>query len=428
MAKKYRVDDTFEMIGAFWKFPEPDQKFTGTLKSRNGLVECVSAPTYSPEIDRAALKEHWNGLDRPFNVIPAICGFTTKDVCTVFDSIELDGGGLLHFPTNQQLASSRFRGSRTVIGLHIESSSSLAIDSGALYYTRIHNLMPSPWSQRMEESGSTYTVPAEGKELFSFQSIALDAEIKCQIFAQGRGSALKKAATIRSVPRIKITPKTPQSVDWYTEVAFRVENFFTLFLGTSVEIRHIQLFHGDDVGWVVQRLKRRREKVNFQTWVRCTPATMATALDKWLAVPREHRAVELTVLGMLRKSDTFNEVEFLGLAQALEGFGRIKFGATIGGNATFRKFIEQSYDLLSPDFARSLFGEQAAFAQKIVKTRNFYTHLGGPKGPDVTQAGKDLFLLNQRLHAFIRCVMLTDLGVTEEFLREPIKYLATRWR
>jgi len=36
--------------------------------------------------------------------------------------------------------------------------------------------------------------------------------------------------------------------------------------------------------------------------------------------------------------------------------------------------------------------------------------------------------MNQKLHAFLRCVMLLELGIPEADLQNPILYQATRWR
>jgi hypothetical protein len=98
---------------------------------------------------------------------------------------------------------------------------------------------------------------------------------------------------------------------------------------------------------------------------------------------------------MMRKSSVFDETQFLSLAQALEGFGRIRF--------------------------------QTGNYEQLIQTRNFLTHLGGPKKSEVVEEPKELFLLNQRLQAFLRCVMLIDLGISEDELREPILYQAHRW-
>ncbi len=151
---------------------------------------------------------------------------------------------------------------------------------------------------------------------------------------------------------------------------------------------------------------------------------MARAFERWLAVPDDEQPVERVVLSMLRKSRVFDETEFLSLAQALEGFGRIRSP----GGKPFRSRVEYSYDLLSPDFAKQLLGERSEFSAKVVETRNYYTHLGNPKGKAATKDHEELFYLNKRLQAFLRCVMLLNLGVSEQYLREPILYQATRWK
>lgn len=131
---------------------------------------------------------------------------------------------------------------------------------------------------------------------------------------------------------------------------------------------------------------------------------------------------------MLRKSKLFSETEFLSLAQALEGFGRIRFASGVRTKVVYATLIEQTYDLLSVDFANAFLGERTSFVHKVVQTRNYYTHLGSKKGAAATQDGSELFYLNKSLQAFLRCVMLIDLGVPEQYLKEPIVYQATRWR
>jgi hypothetical protein len=274
---------------------------------------------------------------------------------------------------------------------------------------------------------TTYILPTSAKEAFSFCTLQLNAEVVCEIFAGGSNKP-RKGASIKSVPRLKITPRTPKSVEWYNSLAFRIENFFTLFLGTSVAIKHVQFFQGDDVGWLVQKMRHKQEKVNFQTWVRCPQHRVSEALAKWLAVPEDERPVEIMLLGSLRKSSVFVETEFLGLAQALEGFGRIHFRKTASSRTIFASFIEQTYNLLSPELALKVAGEKGTFVRNIVDTRNYYTHLGNSKGKAVLDAHKDLFLLNQRLKAFLRCVMLIELGVPETEMKDAILYQATKWR
>jgi hypothetical protein len=47
--------------------------------------------------------------------------------------------------------------------------------------------------------------------------------------------------------------------------------------------------------------------------------------------------------------------------------------------------------LLSKEFATDLLGQRSEFVQKIVQTRNYFTHLGIRKGTAVMDDGNELF-------------------------------------
>jgi hypothetical protein len=83
--------------------------------------------------------------------------------------------------------------------------------------------------------------------------------------------------------------------------------------------------------------------------------------------------------------------------------------------------------MLPKDFFAKNFGEEDTFTRSIVQTRNYFTHLGIKPGALVIEGGKELFMLNQKLNALLRCVMLIDLGIPFEYLREPIAYQANQW-
>jgi ApeA N-terminal domain 1 len=425
---KYRIDDSFEIIGAFWKFGQQNDSFTGTLRSHKGRVQVLAAPAYIANMDgdafRTAIQQTLNG-QRDLKRISSICGFTTDNLCTLLECLVLEQGGNIHFPTGQRLSGVSYIAARTVMGLHVESADAMSIEQGAFYLTKVYHILPTPWAFQITNESTSYNSPRNVTEVFRFTCTDINSEVICEVAAD-RGSKIKKVASIRSVPRIRLIPDSPQSVNWFTKLAFRIENFFTLLMGTSVSVKRLQVIQGEDSGWVVQTMKNRKEKVDLQTWVRCPPQGMADALAKWLAVPVDKQAVELVVLGMVRKSRVFAETEFLSFAQALEGFGRISSPPSTG--TSFASLIKYSYDLLSADFAKRLLGERAAFTANVVQTRNYYTHLGNTKGSAATKNSEELFYLNKLLQAFLRCVMLIDLGVSEQYLKEPILYQATRWK
>jgi hypothetical protein len=58
MGKRYyRINESFKLIGAFWRPEEREAAFTGTLTARKGRVELVTAPSYLPELGREALRD-----------------------------------------------------------------------------------------------------------------------------------------------------------------------------------------------------------------------------------------------------------------------------------------------------------------------------------------------------------------------------------
>jgi len=426
MAKrKFSVNESFEVVGAFWNLESPDQKFTGTLASKDGKLTLTSAPTYTTidfanPAERAALFLSGSGLlKRAGN----FCGFTPEGDCTLVEAIKLREGGITDMSTGRKVETQEYRVSAAVMGLHLESSEAKAIDSAAFYFTKIHQWLPIPWSMTMGKDGNTFVAPSKANEVFRFRNAPLGAEVFCQVFAGG-GAKFRKSAKVKSVARIRVVPEHPQSLEWFDSIAFRLENFLTLCIGTSVSLKKLQFFCGEEDGWLVHKVRRREEKVNFQAWLQTSPSAIASALDKWLAVPDDNRPVETTVLGILRKSTVFVETEFLSLAQALEGFNRIQGG----GSKTFAERIREILDLLSADFSLKLIGQRDEFVRKVVETRNYFTHLGIPPKGSVVQGTGDIFDINQRLHALLRCVMLIQLGIPEAELQAPILYQATKWK
>jgi hypothetical protein len=161
------------------------------------------------------------------------------------------------------------------MGLHLESSDALVvIDAASLHFTKIRHLLPSPWAFRFESSATTYTVPTESLRVFSFQSEPLDAEVSCEVLAQGGLRGLKKSATIESEPRTTIVPKGSAigrlvycNCDPSGELIYAVSWHFG-----RTQTRHV--FHDDDDVWLIQKIQRRSEKVNLRMWVRCPSTTI----------------------------------------------------------------------------------------------------------------------------------------------------------
>lgn len=454
MNSPYSLNHSFDLLSGFWKPENESEVITGTLSSHEGRLEFLTSPTFSRLSQEDELRV-WAQFGSPVReiMLDSVCGYTSEGRCTLLHLSQLSGAGLTDLSNKIALTADRWYVSASVMGLHLDSSQAEAIDGAGFYLTKISNFLPHPWGLQMTEAGFTYTSPNRAPSYFEFDSEGFGAEVICEVFA---GKQMK------SVPRIRILPHRPKSVDWFFGIGLRLENFFALLLGTSVALKRVQLFKGKESGWLVRRVRARSEKINLQKWVRCQPDTVARGLERWLLVPEEQRPVERTVLGMVRKSSLFVETEFLALAQALEGFGRIRFdeelipkdkfkeglakmrpaieqvwgkseigrrcseALTNANDATFGQRLEHIYDLLSTDLAKRLLGERQQFVREVVQTRNYFTHLGIRKGAAVVNDVEKLFLLNRRLHALLRGVTLMDLGFSEAEISGPMLYEARK--
>jgi hypothetical protein len=317
--KKYRIDHSFEMIGAFWKFGQQNETFTGTLRSLKGRARLLAAPSYSANMDSDGIRAAMQmlGGQRELTRIPSICGFMTGSSCTLLDSLILNNGGNLDFPTGQRLSAVSYAPAKVVMGLHVESLETPSIEQGAFYFTKVHQILPTPWKSEITVESLSHSASRDAVQVLGFTNADIDAEVICEVFADD-GSKVKKKASIKAIPRVRIIPRTPKSIEWFTRLAFRTENFFTLLMGTSVGIKRIQFIQGGDSGWVVQQMKRRNEKVDRQLWVRCTSEELSDAFSRWLSVPLDKQPVELVALGMMRKSNVFAETEFLSYAMTVQ--------------------------------------------------------------------------------------------------------------
>lgn len=421
---EYHLNASFRAIGAFWPFGQPENKFTGTVSSEKGKVSLASAPVYSVQDVHSVVARFFRSVNsrQPFERTESLCGFTSEGECSLLSAALISEGGLTNVQSGQRISDNQYRIWAAVMGLHLESADAATIDSADLSFPDASEWFPSAFGVSFGNGQHAITTQATPLEVFRFHCAALDSTVTCRVHT--RAPVKRRRAIITSLPIIVVQPVGPRSLLWFIDVAIRIENFLTLCLGTSVNLEAVRLLAGDEAGWLVRKTKRHVQRTNVQTWIRCPNGSIARGLDEWLSVTQDKRPVEKVVLGVLRKSSIFVETEFLILAQALEGFDRIQNGDR---RKDFRRRIEDTYDMLTATFAQKLLGEKHHFSRKVVQTRNFFTHLGIPAGADVVQDGGDLFDLNQRLHALLRCVMLLRLGIEEAALREPIQYQASRW-
>lgn len=462
--QSFKIDANFESPVVYWAPNQTDQVHTGMLRVTHGASELLASPT-NQVLSSELLGERFvrmGQLENDFQV-HTIHGKTREGSCTLFDLRSGLDRGVLNFSNAEEIVAPVWDSNLMVMGLHLPGADAQVLESGVFYLSKVHQWLPK--SLRVEfrpGEGTSYT-PEGPLKIAHFSSLELSAEVECEVIGFG-GQSLKNGVRIKQSPQIRVTPRVPQSLEWFLEVAPRLENFFTLFIGTSVEVRSIQISLGETSGRVILKRRRRKQKTDLQSWVRCDFSKISDGLSRWLAQSEEQQPVERTILGMLRRSTLFVEPEFLALAQALEAYGRLSYPAELVPKAAFKTKLKAvreaidyicddtnlntrfkelinhanetsfgdrlrlTYDVLSPELSQRLVGDMEGFVRRVIHTRNYFTHLGIQKTNHTVTEPKKLFLMNQGLRAFLRSLMLHDLGIHESEFGDATTYEAQRWK
>jgi hypothetical protein len=106
--RDYDLNASYEIIGAFWPYGKPDQKFTGSLSSEKGRLLLKAAPIYKASAPSDAAHERFLSLNevQELSRIESIVGYTSEGPCTLLSSLALDDGGIVDFRLDSELRAS----------------------------------------------------------------------------------------------------------------------------------------------------------------------------------------------------------------------------------------------------------------------------------------------------------------------------------
>jgi ApeA N-terminal domain 1 len=105
---------------------------------------------------------------------------------------------------------------------------------------------------------------------------------------------------------------------------------------------------------------------------------------------------------------------------------RLKESIGFANGPTFHDRIERLLNRLPAALVEKLLGNPKEFEQALRQTRNFFTHQGGKQKSKVLTKPGELFLMNQKLHALLRWLLLTHFGFPAELVFEPVFQQANR--
>ena len=398
--------------------------------------------------------------------IPVLHGFTAEGNCTLCQLVKVEEPGLTEIP-GQSITASTYQAGVCVTGMYLGGLDDKCLTSARFTFTGLSEWLPRAATETWNQDIVMLEVPLNVQELFSFSLLDNRARVSLNLSSELATSEVGSARICRSVAYVQIETPGGESLSWYLALGNRLENLFSLILGTSLALETMFVYCGEENGHVIQKRNNYGKPFKPFECVRCTHSQLATSIAIWLSESPQFRSVENLALGVLRKGQLFLETEFLSLAQALEGFHRVTACTTVPKGAEFRRIrkkivtvltqenidqclIEKICSSLShvndPTFASRLAElcsrispsvlvqmeiDPVPFVADIVVTRNFYTHAGGrqaPRGKKSPPSLNELFFLNKKMRSLLRGLLLLHLRIPEEQFSALLVREVTKWR
>ena len=141
----------------------------------------------------------------------------------------------------------------------------------------------------------------------------------------------------------------------------------------------------------------------------------------------------LTDSSTLVEHDTFDGIR-QAIADAIDArctgpiATRLKETINFANEPSFRQRVDNLLKRFPAAHVTRLLGDPEEFGQTLRQTRNYFTHPGTKARSKVANDIASLFLMNQKLHALLRYLLLTHWGFPAELVVEPVYYQSRRWR
>lgn len=457
MAKsKFHLRSRFHLSGVFWDAFKPEFKFSAIISSNGRYVEFQTSAELVEPNESFLTASSASAPD-------IVHGYITEGECTLIGLQEMSAPGLIDFPNKRGVQTRKYRVGACVIGCYLESDTQPLLDSVTLRFSGIGEWLPAPAVISFAAEGNSVFFPARPLKILDIPVPAHSIRVSIKVNQNPTYRPAGRNVIAKSDPILVIEATERRSLEWFVDLAYRFENFFSLCLGTSVRLNSLLLKSGEREGWLILSKKGKAQKPDPRVWIAADAAQLANAVTAWLSASEEFRFLENLIYGAIRHSSLFVETEFILLAQAIESLHRLTDTSTVTDPDIFKRALKQLCKLISdtcgtsaigarlldsirhanepsfqirvqsllsrinPERATKLLSDLAVFEQSLRQTRNHFTHPGIRKKSKVIIKAKELFLFNQRLHALLRLLMLLHLGFSEEKVFEPIYQQSRQW-
>lgn len=452
--EKNRIGRHLQVSSAFWKPGERNGSVQAGMLTVDGeMIWFTTDFKYKPALTSEDHKEFvtaFNNKDRQ-DAIPALHGFSEEGECTLCKVHEYAQPGLIDVGTNQAITSQTYISEVLLNGMHVDGLDDECLDSATYSISGIVGILPKSTTEVSTLINTMIEVPAEAQQLVSLCLLQDKTEVQLKVFTSLSTGDDKRSRIIRPEAYIQVTPKTPKSLSYFMQIGNHLGNWASVFTGGSEVLESIRVDRGNSTGIVIAKRDGKSQLLDIMNSVRCSISQLAQSLSIWLSDDEAFRTVTIIAFGVLGRRKLFLETEFLSLSQALEGFHRattaqsehdknkykdlrakikdcmtyqqvhdslqneVQSSLAYLGEPSFRTRLTELLNFLSNQVSTKLCVEVNTFVSQVVNTRNYLTHPGSTNSRkrDIA-SGMSLVLLNQRLRAILRGLVVCHLKIPHE--------------
>src|SRR5258706_2892436 len=363
------------------------------------------------------------------------------------------------------LQSSSFMGMAAFIGVHFNAVEQLEFKSISVHLSNIEM-----WSNRNPITVASSDNNAGRIIQYTSQDStwAKTDDMDVQIFFYGPITSYSfTETTVSYETRVEITQHEETKFEKYLETIRRLQNFFSLAIGAAtypigligqsnankvISENKKEIFLPIDIYYLSPSWPKQIKPIHSNEMLFTLTAIESSfekCIQNWI---KKYELLEPAInlyFSVLYNPSNFVEVRFLSLAQAIETYhrrlfdgkyqvddiyrvglynelvkvvpkeldsdfrksleGRLKYGNEYSLRTRLRKVIEGVTDILDFNFIQSK-PERATFINKVIDTRNYWTHYTSELAEKAVQTGEERLILITQLQLLLEVCFLNDLG------------------
>ena len=453
--KKYTLCDDFELRGIWWLPENVDQQVSGvlTFDSENKIrLELIGSFKQLPDFGKSEVEKK-----------DIILGITDDGrICTIADCYE--SNSTLNFPG---ISCQIFETNYLLEGAHCNSIEKIKFEKISIGFDYLeewagHYPIKTNFEKDKNNKNTGFTVKCDFPGKVEFYINFLGAKLSTSYGAQTK-DASTKATTLQFNSFLDLQPDELKDFVWYRKQLFVIQQMLTLLIGQVtypnkiIASKSFEDRESINIFWI-QSKKQKIIKLIHQDMIITLPEMkqeFCSVLEKWFSNSDELESTYNLFFGALFNSSLYLNFHFLSLMQAIETFHRqifsgkyieqeeydeksqkiktniptefpsdlrdaIKSRIKYGNEYSLRKRIKGLFESTNDLTRKIVTDDYKSFIGKIVDTRNYFTHYDDEL-KSAALSGSGLYYACQRLKIFIIVLLLKNIGLNEEIIRNVIQ-------